>query len=286
MAFSLYAQMSLIRQTVRAWSKYHLFEETLLDNFFSVELRMRIMEHFNWMYLIPNIGHDWAHVFILGASSLVLLCIGLLARKALLKSDSKKAKSSNLQQEKENLVPGPAGHFSIQALFEFIVEFISDLSENVMGEKGRHFVPLFSTLFLFVLFNNLVGLIPGMEAATGNINTTLALGSFSFLLYNICGFRVHGWSYLKQFAGPVLYLAPLMVLIELISHFVRPLSLSLRLYGSMMGDHTVLGVFLSITAYVVPVLFYAFGAFLATIQAFIFTLLNMIYISLAISEEH
>lgn len=239
------------------------------------------MEHFNWMYLIPNIGHEWAHVFILLFSNLLILILGLLARQALLtQKDSKKS------EKEENTVPPPSGGFSIQALFELVVEFISGLAENVMGEKGRNFVPLFASLFFFVLFNNLIGLLPGMEAATGNINTTLALGFFSFILYNVCGFRAHGFSYLKQFVGPALYLAPLMILIELISHLVRPLSLSLRLYGSMMGDHTVLGVFLSIATYVVPVLFYAFGAFLATIQAFIFTLLNMIYISLAISEDH
>ncbi len=243
------------------------------------------MEHFNWMYLIPKIGHEWAHVFILLFSSLLLFILGLFARKALLtKSETKNSGKSGKGEEQS--IQAPAGGFSIQALFELIVEFISGLSENVMGEKGRSFVPLFASLFLFILFNNLIGLLPGMEAATGNINTTLALGSFSFLLYNICGFRAHGFSYLKQFVGPALYLAPLMLIIELISHLVRPLSLSLRLYGSMMGDHTVLGVFLSIATYAVPVLFYAFGAFLATMQAFIFTLLNMIYISLAISEEH
>lgn len=236
------------------------------------------MEHFNWMYLIPKLGHDFSHVFLFILSSFLIVILGFIGRKALLKSQKK--------SKETGVVPPPSGRISVQALFELIVEFIAGLTENVIGEKGRVFIPFFASLFFIILFNNLLGLFPGMEAATGNINTTLALGFFSFILYNICGFRAHGISYLKQFSGPVFYLAPLMIIIELISHFVRPMSLSLRLYGSMVADHTVLGVFLSIAAYFVPMVFYAFGAFLAFMQAFIFTLLNMIYISLAISEEH
>ena len=131
-----------------------------------------------------------------------------------------------------------------------------------------------------------MGLLPGMGAATGNINTTLALGVFSFLMYNIYGFKEHGPGYLKQLMGPVLFLAPLMFIIELISHLVRPLSLGLRLYGNMLGDHTVLSIFLDMTPFLVPVVFYFLGFFVCTIQAFIFTILSMVYISIALSHDH
>ena len=231
------------------------------------------MEHFNWMGLIPKIGHDYAHVLTFFLTSLILFFLGFIGRKSL------------LNKKKEPLFY-PSGRFSIQAIFELIVEFIAGLTENVIGEKGRSFIPLFSGLFFFILMNNLIGLLPGMEPSTGNINTTLALGLFSFLFYNVYGFKAHGISYLKQLMGPILYLAPLMVVIELISHLARPLSLSLRLYGSMMGDHIVLGVFLSMVSYILPIIFYIFGGFFCIMQAFVFTLLNMIYISLALSEEH
>lgn len=156
----------------------------------------------------------------------------------------------------------------------------------VIGEEGRKFVPLFGALFFFLLFNNIVGLIPGMTPATDNLNTTLGLGLFAFLAYNYYGFKEHGIGYLKQFLGPLLPLAPLMLIIELISHFVRPASLGLRLQGNMMGDHTVLGIFLDLVPYGLPVIFYCLGLFVCFMQAFVFTLLTMIYVSLAISHDH
>ena len=156
----------------------------------------------------------------------------------------------------------------------------------VIGKKGRKFVPLFASIFLYVWFNNLLGLVPGMTPATENINTTVAIGLFSFAAYNYFGFKEHGISYLKQFMGPLLLLAPLMIIIELISHIVRPASLGLRLQGNMLGDHTVLGIFLDLVPYGIPVVFYFLGMFVCTMQAFVFTMLSMIYVSMAISHDH
>jgi F-type H+-transporting ATPase subunit a len=184
----------------------------------------------------------------------------------------------------------PAAKFSLKGVIELILEFIVGLSDMVIGEEGKKFVPMFSAIFLFVWINNLVGLIPGMTPATDNINTTLALGLFSFAAYNYYGFKEHGIGYLKQFLGPLLLLAPLMVIIELIGHIVRPLTLGLRLYGNIMADHTVLSVFIEMFDKLwfipVPAIFYGMGIFVASMQAFVFTMLSMIYVSMAISHDH
>ena len=229
------------------------------------------MIHFEWLGLVPFLGDENLHIANMLLICFVLLLLTFLARRALKKSTDPLVLSHR---------------FSIKAFFENFVSIMTSLSDLVVGEKGRVFVPFFASLFLFIWLNNLLGLFPGMGAATSNINTTLALGVFSFLVYNIYGFREHGWAYFKQLMGPVLFLAPLMFVIELISHIVRPLSLGLRLYGNMVGDHTVLSIFLDLAPFIVPVVFYFFGFFVCTMQAFIFTVLSMVYMSVALSHEH
>lgn len=230
------------------------------------------MTHFEWLELLPFIGSHNLHIVNMLIICLVLLILTVLARKTLQKP------------EQEQITPEQK--FSIKAFMENFVSIIASLSDMVIGSPGRVFVPYFATIFLFIWFNNLLGLFPGMGAATGNLNTTMALGVFSFLVYNIYGFKEHGISYLKQLMGPLLLLAPLMFIIELISHLVRPFSLGLRLYGNMLGDHTVLGIFLDMAPVLIPVVFYFLGFFVCTMQAFIFTILSMVYISIALSHDH
>lgn len=229
------------------------------------------MTHFEWLELLPFFNSKNLHIANMLLVCLVLSVLTVFARWA-------------LKRVKDPLLP--SNRFSLKAFFENFISIISLLSDMVVGAKGRIFVPFFSSLFLFVWFNNLLGLVPGMGAATSNVNTTLALGVFSFLIYNIYGFKEHGLAYLKQLMGPVLFLAPLMFVIELISHLVRPMSLGLRLYGNMVGDHTVLAIFLDLAPIVVPVVFYFLGFFVCTMQAFIFTILSMVYMSIALSHEH
>jgi ATP synthase subunit 6 len=126
---------------------------------------------------------------------------------------------------------------------EVLTEFISNLAESVIGHDGPKYVPLFASLFLFILVSNLIGLIPGFTPPTDNFNVTLALGVVSFVAYNYYGLQAHGVSYLKQFMGPLLLLAPLMIVVELFSHLFRPASLAIRLYGNMFADHLLLGIF-------------------------------------------
>ena len=147
-------------------------------------------------------------------------------------------------------------------------------------------LPLFGFFFLFIWIQNLLGLIPGFLPPSQDLNNTLALGVFSFLAYNFYGFREHGWAYLKQFVGPVLFLAPLFIFIEVLSHIFRSVSLGFRLFGNMMGDHIVIGIFLDMVPFLIPVIFYFLGLFVCTLQAFVFTILSMVYVSLAISHDH
>ena len=108
----------------------------------------------------------------------------------------------------------------------------------------------------------------------------------SFVAYNFIGFKEHGGGYLKQFIGPVMFLAPVFVILELVSHMVRPLSLGLRLFGNIFGDHLVIEIFTSLTKVGIPVAFYLLGTLVSVIQASVFTILSIIYVAMAVSHEH
>lgn len=227
--------------------------------------------HFNWTQLIPGVGHHYTHVATLLIVTVVLALFAIRARVALGSGEASVV---------------PAGKFSVRGIFEVLTETIGDLCEQVIGHHGRDFAPYFAAIFTYILFNNLVGLIPGMTPATENFNTTFAFGIFSFLAYNVVGIKSGGLGYLKHFLGPVLWLAPLMLIIEVISHFIRPLTLGLRLANVMTGDHTVLSVFLGLFPLGPAIPFYAMGLLVSTIQAFVFTLLSMVYVALATADGH
>jgi F-type H+-transporting ATPase subunit a len=181
----------------------------------------------------------------------------------------------------------PESKLTYRNFFEIIAENLYKLTESVIGHHDAPiYYPMIGTLFVFIMVSNLVGLIPGFLPPTDNLNTTLALGFFVFVYYNYAGFKAHGVGYLKHFLGPMLWLAPLMLIIEIASHIFRPLSLALRLRGNIMGDHIVLGVFSSLVPYLLPVIFYGLGVFVAFIQAFVFCLMTMVYISLSTSHDH
>lgn len=238
------------------------------------------MEHFNWTQLIPGVGHHYVHVATAAAATVIIIFLSVVARLSL-GSDEKAFK--------------PAAKLSVRGFFEVILEFIVGVADMVIGHEGRKFVPMFAAIFFFVLLNNLLGLLPGMSAATDNLNTTLAIGLFSFLAFNFYGFKENGIGYIKHFMGPFGLISPMFLItllifaIEIVSTCVRPLSLGLRLMGNMTGDHTVLGIFLDMTPawYVpLPVPFYLLGLFVCVLQAFVFTLLSMVYVSMAIAHDH
>ncbi len=168
---------------------------------------------------------------------------------------------------------------------EIFLEWFIDFAQGILGPKARKYLSVYATFFLFILVANLTGLIPGFSPPTSNFNITFALGAMSFFLYNFFAFQQKGVSYLKHFLGPIWWLAFLMLPLELIDNFVRPVSLALRLFGNMTGDHLVIGIFTDLTKLVIPVLFLMLGSFVSLIQAFVFTILSLVYLALAL-EEH
>lgn len=180
----------------------------------------------------------------------------------------------------------PDSNLSMRNIFELLSLFILKLADTVMGENNRKYLPFLATLFTYLLSMNLLGLIPGFSMPTDSLTINLGIALTVFILYNTWGIREVGpVAYFKHLLGPIWLIAPLMLVIELISHVVRPLSLSLRLFGNMTGDHIVLSVFTDLTKFGVPVVFYGLGTFVCMMQAFVFTLLTMIYIRFAITHE-
>jgi F-type H+-transporting ATPase subunit a len=139
---------------------------------------------------------------------------------------------------------------------------------------------------MFIVVANFFGLIPGLEPPTADSDLTFALGAICFFFYIVQGFRSNGVWYLRSFLGPVLFLAPLMLPIELADNLFRPFSLGVRLYANMFADHTVLGIFTGLTYVILPLAFYALGAIVCIVQALIFMILSLSYVRLAASHEH
>jgi F-type H+-transporting ATPase subunit a len=181
--------------------------------------------------------------------------------------------------------PVPSKTFSLSTLVEMIMDFLYNLTKEQCGHKYRKFLPFLSTIFLFILVINLTGMIPGFPPATENMSTNVAIGAVVFLVYNIAGLKENGMNYLKHFLGPVMFIAPLYLGIEIFSHMSRPLSLGLRLLGNIYGDHLLLAVFSGLVPLIAPVALLFFGLLVAAIQSFVFTLLTGIYISMAISHD-
>ena len=179
----------------------------------------------------------------------------------------------------------PEGKLNFRSASEMIVEGILNIVKENMGPRGPEFMMIIGTLALFIFLSNILGLIPGFHSPTENINTTAACAITVFVLTHFYGFREHGIKYLKQFTGPVIWLVILMLPIELIGHFVRPVSLSIRLFGNIFGDHQAVAVFFFLVPVLLPLPMMVLGLLVAIIQTFVFILLSMTYFSLAI-EGH
>jgi F-type H+-transporting ATPase subunit a len=211
-----------------------------------------------------HFAHEYPHVVY---SWLVMLVIIILARAA---------------TSKITMIPR-----GLQNVFECVVELIENFQYSIMGEKGRPCFPLMATLIIYVFVCDIQGLIPGSFAPTSNLNTTVSLAVVIFVMTHVEGVRNHGFGYIKHFLGPMPLLAPLMFVIEVVSHLSRLLSLSLRLFGNIMGeDLVILILFVLAGAYFVPLPMMFLGLFTGFLQAFVITLLAMIYISDAQHEAH
>lgn len=230
------------------------------------------MEHeFNWFHYVPGLSALEPHV-----AATIVVC-GILVLFSL-------AARLSLARHKDYLVP--PDRLSFLNFADIVSESLYGMTKSILGHDAPIYFPIMGGLFLYVLLSNLIGMFPGMEPPTANINTNLAVGVFVFLYYNYQGFKAAGISYLKHFFGPVWYLAWLLLPIEIISHFVRPFTLALRLKGNMVGDHSVIAAFTHLVPYGVPVPFYFLGLLVCFIQAFIFVMLTMVYVALAKETDH
>ena len=178
--------------------------------------------------------------------------------------------------------PNPA-----QQVAEMVGEFTGGLGEQIIGHGYERYQAFVTCIFLFVLLNNLVGLIPGVPPPTVSPWVPLGLALPTFIYYNYQGFREQGFiGYLKHFCGPIWWMAWLLLPIELVSHLARIMSLTIRLYANMYASDMVTLGFFSLIPIGVPAIFLGLHAFVSVIQAFVFMLLTMIYISLATTHEH
>jgi F-type H+-transporting ATPase subunit a len=234
------------------------------------------MEHpFTWYYLLETIFHPLSRLPEPNFTSIVvmLLIIGLAF-----------AFRGALGRSRDPVIPEE--RLGARNLMELLVDIVVGLTDSIMGRKGRKYVSLFGSLFIFILLANLLGLVPGFTPPTSNWWANLGLGLVVFVAYHFWGVRENGGHYFKQFVGPMLLLAPLFIVIEVFSHAFRPMSLSIRLYGNMFGDHLVLEIFSGLTKVIIPVVFYILGTLVSVIQAAVFTILSVIYVAMAISHEH
>ncbi|MBI4699133.1 MAG: F0F1 ATP synthase subunit A [Nitrospirae bacterium] len=179
----------------------------------------------------------------------------------------------------------------IQNFMEVIVEFFLNLAETSIGHMGRTFFPLIATLGIYILVCNFIGLVPGCEAPTSNLNTTVALALPVFLITHFYGIKTHGLGYIKHFVGPIRSVAalPLMILmfvIELIGHLSRPLTLSVRLFGNMIAKHKIILILGLLAPAFVPTAILGLGVLVSIIQAFVFFLLTTLYLAGAVEESH
>ena len=174
-----------------------------------------------------------------------------------------------------------------QNVFEIIVSGIEEFMVDITGEEGRKFFPLIATVFLYIATCNLLGLIPGFYPPTASINTTLSCALTVVIFTHVIGVKFHGVKYIKHFLGPIWWLSPLILIIELIGHLARILSLSIRLFGNITGHELVLGILFALAgAAFAPLPIMALGIFVALLQAFVFFLLSIIYFAGAMEEAH
>ena len=202
----------------------------------------------------------------------IVMCLFLLVGLSL---------SLGLASRRLELVPSKR-----QSFLEMIIETLEGLLTDIIGPQGKRYLPVIGTLGLFILCGNMLGLVPGLMSPTSKLNVTLGCALTVFVYYHWQGIRAQGaLRYLKHFMGPIPLLAPLLIPIEVISHFSRPVSLSIRLFGNIFAEELLIVVIVSIVPIILPLPFMAVSLFTATIQAFVFVLLACIYIAGAVAHE-
>lgn len=198
----------------------------------------------------------------------------------------------------------PEKKFTLSTFFELVIEWLSGLCNDIIGPQGHKYLPFCGSIFFFIFFANLLGLVPGFLPPTEVWVTGTTIAIISFIAFNYYGFREHGWNYMQHFMAPINAkgiqnpLAKILVIIlligfqiffaavEILSTVLRPLTLSLRLTANIGADHKILLTFFEMFKPLLPIPFMALGIFISFMQAFIFTILTMVYISMAVAHDH
>jgi F-type H+-transporting ATPase subunit a len=213
---------------------------------------------------VASFAHHYPHVIYSWFAMLILIVFGLLAGKGV------------------SIIPT-----KVQNVFEIVIGGLEDFTVDITGEDGRRFFPILATVFIYIFLCNLLGLMPGLMPPTANLNTNLAMALVVFVMTHVIGVMTHGPKYIKQFTGPIWWLAPLIFPLELIGHLARVMSLSIRLFGNMMGKELVLLIlFVLAGAFFAPFPMLCLGLLVCFIQAFVFYLLSTMYFTLALEEAH
>lgn len=229
------------------------------------------MEHpylfFGKLFELIGLGHfvhAYPHVVYTWVVMILLVGLGYIAAKGV------------------GMIPTKA-----QNVFEVIISGIEDFMVDITGEEGRWLFPIVATVFIYVFACNLIGLIPGFFPPTASLNTTLSCALVVVVFTHVLGIKYHGAKYIKHFMGPVWWMIPIILPIELIGHLARVLSLSFRLFGNMMGHELVLGILFALAgAFFAPLPIMALGIFVALVQAFVFFLLSIMYFTGAMEHAH
>jgi len=211
-----------------------------------------------------DFAHAYPHVIYSWLAMVILVVLGKLATTGI------------------SMVPS-----GLQGALESVIDGLENFSMGIMGEDGRPFFPLICTLFLYIFLCNLMGLAPGLYSPTANLNTTASMAIVVFIVFQAIGIRRHGIKYIKHFMGPVWWMAPLMIPIEIIGHLARVLSLSFRLFGNIFAEELVLAILLTLAGkFLAPVVMLPLFVFNSFVQAFIFTILTIMYITGSLEEAH
>ena len=226
---------------------------------------------------------EWIYISALFAAGILMLA-GLSVKRA-------------VAGENGGVMPDEG--VTIRNVIEVIIQALGDLGETTIGEDWRRYFPIIGTIFFYILVSNVLSLIPGLLGSTSDANVTFAWAIISFAAYNYIGIRQHGWKYIYQFMGPALLnmeiggrhyhvrvLTPIFLPLEIVLHLARILTLGVRLLANMFADHKVVVIWLGLVPFVLPAIFMGLGLLVSFLQAFVFALLTMIYIGLALQEPH
>ena len=229
------------------------------------------MEHpylfFVKLFELVGLGHfaeTYPHIIYSWVVMVILIVLGIVGAKSV------------------TLVPS-----KLQNVLEIVISGIEEFTIDITGEEGRWLFPLLATVFIYIFFCNIMGLLPGFFPPTANLNTTLSCALVVVLFTHVIGIKYHGAKYIKHFLGPVWWMIPLILPIEIIGHLARILSLSFRLFGNMMGHELVLAIlFMLAGLFFAPLPIMVLGIFVALVQAFVFYLLSVMYFTGAIEHAH